>query len=165
MVTGYLNIPKDWHTNNYHLVWGLLFWEGMRAMCIVFRPCILVPTSPRPLHGCALCQTWEHAAELRLCQLPADRAGGPAGLSSPAPAPLFPAQHQHGLPAQCQVPAAGVRCMHAWVRPGSMVGQARSWSGPGGLGTGPVFLERNVCLALPRDVMKLCFVGVGLREE
>ncbi|ELK09358.1 UPF0518 protein FAM160A2 [Pteropus alecto] len=36
-------------------------------------------------------------------------------LSPPALAPLFPAQHQHGLPAQCQVPAAGVRCMHAWV--------------------------------------------------
>lgn len=98
----------------------------------------------RPLHGCAICQTREYAAELRLCQLPADGAGGPAGLSPPALAPLFPAQHQHGLPAQCQVPAAGVRCMHAWVRPGFTVSQAHSWSDPGGLETGPVGLERTV---------------------
>lgn len=104
------------------LVWG-------RNACDVHCVQALYPCAhplPRPLHGCALCQTREHAAELRLCQLPADGAGGPAGLSPPAPAPLFSAQHQHGLPAQCQVLAAGVRCMHAWVRPGLVVGQAHS---------------------------------------
>ena len=137
-------------------------------MCDVHCVQALYPCAhlPRPLHGCALCQTREYAAELRLCQLPADGAGGPAGLSPPAPAPLFPAKHQHGLPAQCQVPAAGVRCMRAWVRPGSMVGQAHSWSGPGGSGNRPGGSRKDyVSLQPPRNVMKLCFIGAGLCEE
>lgn len=51
LASGYLNCPEKVVTGhlthsdscNFHLV-GVLFRGGMLAMCIVFRPCILVPT-------------------------------------------------------------------------------------------------------------------------
>lgn len=71
-------------------------------------PCLTPRHVPRPLRVGAVWEAGEHAPQLALCQLPADGAGGPAGLLPPASAPLLPAQHQHGLPAQCQVPAPGM---------------------------------------------------------
>ncbi|KAK2524665.1 hypothetical protein Q9966_011531 [Columba livia] len=65
------------------------------------------PALHRPLRVGAVRQAGEHAAQLAVRELPADRAGGPAGLLPAAAAALLPAQHQHGLPAQRQVPAAG----------------------------------------------------------
>ncbi|KAL8191468.1 UNVERIFIED_CONTAM: hypothetical protein K2H54_073832 [Gekko kuhli] len=97
------------------------------------------PTDPQPapqpaLHrapgGSPLCQAGEHAAELPLRQLPAHRAGLPAGLLPAAPPALLPAQHQHGLPAQRQVPPPG---------PGLREEQDRALCGrPGGLPLPPL---------------------------
>lgn len=74
-------------------------------------PCRALPDTPRvprPLRVGAFWEAGEHAPQLTICQFPADGAGGPAGLLPPTSAPLLPAQHQHGLPAQCQVPAPGM---------------------------------------------------------
>ena len=46
------------------------------------------------------------------------------------------------------------------------MGQAHSWSGPGGAGNRPGGSRKDyVSLQPPRNVMKLCFIGAGLCEE
>ncbi|TKS67747.1 FTS and Hook-interacting protein -like protein [Collichthys lucidus] len=58
----------------------------------------------RSIHGGSVCQAGEHAPKLAIRQHPAHRNRGPAGMLSSATPTLLPAQHQHGLPTQRQVP-------------------------------------------------------------
>lgn len=52
-------------------------------------------------------QAGEHASEFIVRQHPAHGHSCSAGLLSTAPAALLPPQHQHGLPAQCEVTDSG----------------------------------------------------------
>lgn len=61
----------------------------------------------RPIHDGSVCQAGEHASKLSLRQHPSHWHRGPAGLLSSASPTLLPSQHQHGLPAQCQVTDPG----------------------------------------------------------
>lgn len=61
----------------------------------------------RSVYGGAFNQAGEHASEFIVRQHPAHGHFCSAGLLSAAPVALLPAQHQHGLPAQCEVADSG----------------------------------------------------------
>lgn len=87
---------------------GFHFFFSPHMHCVFPSTHVLVCFSlHRSVHGGSVCQAGEHAPELAVRQHPAHGHRGSVGLLSSAPPTLLPAQHQHGLPAKCQVTDPG----------------------------------------------------------
>lgn len=155
MFTGYLNIPRLGNTNNFHLVGDLVL--GRNVCDVHCVQAILVPTSPGPFMAVLFAKLPENMLQnsvyvnFLLTGLVAQLACHPQPLLR-----SFLLNTNMVFQPSVKVPAAGVRCMRAWVRPGSTVGQARPGVAWGCWGAGLVGLERTVSVCSHPEMSASC---------